>query len=74
MTLRLSITLSLHGPGVILDEGISSDLSRIGQEMDRIQRVYKGKVNVVVRGDFAFGAVLNSQPIWRGFIGEDIPT
>lgn len=73
VTLRLSITLSLNGPGVVLGEGVRSDLSRIGYEMSRIQQAYTRKVNIVVRHDLAFRAVLDSQPIWHDLIGGDIP-
>lgn len=74
ITLRLSVTLSLNGPGVILGEGIRNDLSRIGEEMVRIQNAYTlRKVNVVLRNDLAFREVLDAQSIWRGFIREDKP-
>jgi len=56
----------------MLGEGVSDDLSRIGHEMVRIQSAYTRWVNVVVRQDNAFGAVLSSQPIWHGLIGEDV--
>lgn len=71
VTLRLSVTLSLHGPGVVSGERVGDDLSRIGQEVVRIQGAYTGRVNMAVRQDIAFGAVLSSQPVWRGLIRED---
>jgi len=73
ITLRLSVTLSINGPGVVLGQDISCDLSRIGREMARIKDKYTRKVNMVVRHDLAFRAVLDSQPIWRDLIGEDLP-
>ena len=73
VTLQLSVTLSLNAPCVVLGRGISHDLSRIGREMTRIQAEYTRKVDTVVRHDLAFGAVLDSQPIWRDLIGEDLP-
>lgn len=69
VTLRLSVTLSLNAPGVILGEEIGYDLSRIGCEMSRIKNSYTRKVKMVVRDDLAFRAVLDSQPIWHDFIG-----
>lgn len=72
VTLRLSVTLSLNGPGCILGQEISDDLSRIGREMARVKKVYPRKLDIVVRCDLAFRAVLDSQPIWDDFIGEDL--
>ena len=54
-----------------MGQGISCDLSRIGREMARIKDMYTRKVNVVVRNDLAFRAVLDSQPMWRDLIEED---
>ncbi|KAF9651761.1 hypothetical protein BDM02DRAFT_545651 [Thelephora ganbajun] len=41
VTLRLSVTLSLNAPGVVLGQEISYNLSRIGREMVRIREVPK---------------------------------
>ena len=71
VTLRLSVTLSLNAPGVILGQDISYDLSRIGRELVRVKNAYTSKVNMVVRHDLAFRAVLDSQPTWHDLIGED---
>ena len=56
-----------------MGEGISDDLSRIGREMTRIKNAYTRNVSIVPRHDLAFRAVIDSQPIWRNFIGDDIP-
>lgn len=72
ITLRLSVTLSIHGPGVIFGKEIKHDLSGIGREIARIEDEYTRKVNIVVRYDLAFRAVLDSQTIWRDLIGEDL--
>lgn len=72
ITLRLSVTLSLNGPGYILGQEISDDLSRVGREMARIKKAYPRKLNIVVRCDLAFREVLDSQSIWHDFIGEDL--
>lgn len=72
VTLRLSVTLSLNGPGYILGKGISDDLSSIGREMMRIRNAYTSKVTIVARYDLAFKAVLDSQSIWHDLIGEDL--
>ena len=73
ITLRLSVTLSIHGPGVIFGKEIKHDLSSIGREIARIRDEYTRKVSVVVRHDLAFSTVLDSQPIWHDFIEEDLP-
>ena len=72
VTLRLSVTLSLEGPGAVLGEGVSGDLYKICQEMVRIQSAYAGRVNMVVRQDIAFGTVLTSQPTRGSLVGEDV--
>lgn len=71
ITLRLSVTLSIHGPGVIFGREVKYDLSGIGREIVRIRDEYPRKVSTVVRHDLAFSAVLDSQPIWRDLI-EDL--
>jgi hypothetical protein len=72
ITLRLSVTLSIHGPGVIFDQEIKYDLYRIGREISRVKDEYTREVYAVVRHDLAFRAILDSQPIWRDLIEEDL--
>ena len=72
ITLRLSVTLSIQGLGVIFGQEIKHDLTGIGREIVRIKDEYARKVNVVVRHDLAFRAVLGSQPIWRDITGKDL--
>jgi hypothetical protein len=74
ITLRLSVTLSPNKPGDDLGQETGGDLSRIGQEMARIKNAYARRVNMVVRYDFAFRAILDSQPVWSDIIGNDLPT
>lgn len=66
ITLRLSVALSLDGPGSILGQEIRDDLANIGYEMVRIKKAYARKVNIVTRCDSAFKVATDS------LVGEEL--